>query len=302
MNLVQATLKSDNTVYAQLIIDLGPKEVCKTAKMLGITTKLDGLPAVGLGGLRLGVSPLEMANAYATLASGGIRNQPKAISSVEFPDGKSEDLGKPKRKRVISDGVAYEVSKILQQNVQSGTGTKANIGCPAAGKTGTTDNFNDAWFVGYTPHLSSSVWVGYPNALTEMRSVHGIEVAGGTFPASIWHDYMNVAKGSDCSAFPPPSHPASFTGFYGKFSRGGSSGGSYNSAPYSGTGNSAGGGNYRGYDPRLYESPPQQAPAPTPPPAPAPAPKATQPKAAPPATGNGNGKGNGNGGKGNGTG
>ena len=151
MNLVRATLASDNTVYAQLIIDLGPKEVCKTAKMLGITTKLDCLPAEGLGGLRLGVSPLEMANAYATLASGGIRNEPKAIKKVVFPDGKSDDLGKPKRKRVISDGVAYEVTKILKQNVQSGTGTHANIGCPAAGKTGTTDNFNDAWFVGYTP-------------------------------------------------------------------------------------------------------------------------------------------------------
>jgi penicillin-binding protein 1A len=292
MNLVQATLKSDNTVYAQLIIDLGPKQVCKTAKMLGITTKLDCLPAEGLGGLRLGVSPLEMANAYATLSSGGIRNEPKAITKVEFPDGKSDDLGKPRRRRVISDGVAYEVTKILKQNVQSGTGTHANIGCPAAGKTGTTDNFNDAWFVGYTPHLSSSVWVGYPNALIEMRSVHGIEVAGGTFPASIWHDYMNVVKGSDCSDFPQPSTPVHFTPFFGKFSRGG--GGTYNSSPYSGSGNSAGGGNYRGYDPRLYEAPPQPEPKVAPPASPKNEKLNSVP---PPGGGQGNGGGNGNGGQ-----
>ena len=183
MNLVRATLRSDNTVYAQLDLDLGPKSVADTAKEMGITTKLDGYPAEGLGGLTRGVSPLEMANAYATLASGGIRNKPIAITQVKFPDGEVEDLGKPKRERVFSDAVAYEVTKILKQNVQQGTGTRANIGCPAAGKTGTTDNFNDAWFDGYTPHLAAAVWVGYPDALREMRSVHGISVAGGTFPA-----------------------------------------------------------------------------------------------------------------------
>ena len=264
MNLVQGTLKSDNTVYAQLIIDLGPKAVCETAKMLGITTKLDCLPAEGLGGLRLGVSPLEMANAYATLSSGGWRNRPTAIRKVEFPDGKSDDLGKPRRKKVFTDGQAYEVTKILKQNVQGGTGTKASIGCESAGKTGTTDNFNDAWYVGYTPKLSTSVWVGYPNALIEMRSVHGISVAGGTFPASIWHDFMIVVTaGADCSTFPLPKEAASFTPFFGRLSstgRGGSGNSGYQ-APYSGTGNnSAGGGNYRGYDPRLYEAPPQKGP------------------------------------------
>jgi len=295
MSLVQATLKSDNTVYAQLIIDLGPKEVCKTAKMLGITTKLDCLPAEGLGGLRLGVSPLEMANAYATLASGGMRNQPKAIIKVEFPDGKSEHLGKPRRRRVFNDGQAYEVTKILEQNVQSGTGTKANIGCDAAGKTGTTDNFNDAWFVGYTPKLTTSVWVGYPNALTEMRAVHGVSVAGGTFPAAIWHDYMNVAKGSDCASFRPPRTAAQFSPFFGKRSgsEGGGTGGSHYRSPYTGTGNnSAGGGNYRGYDPRLYEAPPQ--------PAPKPAPQNEQLESAPPGNGDGNAKGKGGNGRGGG--
>jgi penicillin-binding protein 1A len=271
MDLVRATLKSDNTVYAQLDIDVGPKNVAETAKLMGITTKLDGIPSEGLGGLRLGVSPLEMANAYATLASGGMRNKPIAIKKVEFPDGKSDDLGKPKRKRVLTDGVAHEVVKILEQNIKSGTGTKANVGCPAFGKTGTTDNFNDAWFAGGTPNLATAVWVGYPNALREMRSVHGISVAGGTFPAGIWHDFMIVAKGP-CKSFPKPSQPAKFHPFFGRYSntgaRSGQSYDSYKAPPPKGRGdNSAGGQDYRGYDPRLYESPPQQVPDTVEPPA-----------------------------------
>ncbi|MEA2459189.1 MAG: penicillin-binding protein, partial [Thermoleophilaceae bacterium] len=107
--LTEATVKSDNSVYAQLDVDVGPDKVAETAKLMGITTKLDGVPSEGLGGLRLGVSPLEMASAYATLAAGGIRSEPQAIKKVVFPDGKSDDLGKPKRKRVFSDGVASTV-------------------------------------------------------------------------------------------------------------------------------------------------------------------------------------------------
>jgi penicillin-binding protein 1A len=252
MNIARATLKSDNTVYAQLDLDLGPQSVADTAKEMGITTKLDGYPAEGLGGLKRGVSPLEMANAYATLASGGIRNKPIAILRVRFPDGDVEDLGKPKRERVFSDAVASEVTKILKQNILQGTGTRANIGCPAAGKTGTTDNFNDAWFDGYTPHLATAVWVGYPDALKEMRSVHGISVAGGTFPAMIWNKFMQVAKGRNCSDFPQPKSTISWSPFFGKYSKGG--------AQYTegGTqydyGDSTGGG-YQGYDPRLYGEP-----------------------------------------------
>src|SRR3954449_81799 len=111
INLTRATLRSDNTVYAQLDLDLGPKDVAKTARMMGIRTKLDGLPAEGLGGLRLGVSPLEMADAYATLASGGVRHKPTAIVKVEFPDGKVDDLGKVRGNRVMTDGQAAEVTK-----------------------------------------------------------------------------------------------------------------------------------------------------------------------------------------------
>src|SRR5256714_5818059 len=209
MNLVTATLHSDNTVYAQLDVDVGPKNVAKTAHMLGIRTHLDGIPSEGLGGLGLGVSPLEMSSAYATLAAGGMYSEPRAIRRVGFPDGKVDDLGKPKRHRVISDGVAYEVTKILELNIQRGTGTHANYGCPAAGKTGTTDNYNDAWFVGYTPSMATSVWVGYPNALKEMRSVHGIAVAGGTFPGQISHDHKSGAPPGR-TPFPQPPPPAPF--------------------------------------------------------------------------------------------
>jgi penicillin-binding protein 1A len=262
MNITRATLKSDNTVYAQLDLDLGPQSVADTAKEMGITTKLDGYPAEGLGGLRRGVSPLEMANAYSTLASGGIRNEPIAITKVKFPDGKVEDLGKPKRTRVFSDAVAYEVTKILKMNVQMGTGTRANIGCPAGGKTGTTDNFNDAWFDGFTPHLTAAVWVGYPDALREMRSVHGISVAGGTFPAEIWHKFMSVAKGNFCGDFPPPKSTITWLPFFSKYSGyrgsytynqgyGNSTGGGYGTGGGNGAGGGTGGG-YNGYDPRIY--------------------------------------------------
>jgi penicillin-binding protein 1A len=270
INVVKATLLSDNTVYAQLDVDLGPKRVKETAKLMGITTKLDALPSEGLGGLRLGVSPLEMARAYATLAAGGMRPVPKAIKRVEFPDGKSDDVGKPERKRVFPDGVAYEVTRILEQNVQQGTATRANFGCPAGAKTGTTDNFNDAWLVGYTPTSSTAVWVGYPNALREMRSVHGINVAGGTFPAQIWHDFMAATHGSNCQQFPPPKQRVVFRPFFGRYSKTGTRRDfnySYDVPPGVGD-NSAGGEDYRGYDPRLYESPPQGAPRVRPPRAP----------------------------------
>ncbi|MGI8440289.1 MAG: penicillin-binding transpeptidase domain-containing protein, partial [Thermoleophilaceae bacterium] len=160
---------------------------------------------------------------------------------------------------VFPDGVAWEVTKILKANVEKGTGTKASTGCPSAGKTGTTDNFNDAWFVGYTPKLAASVWVGYPAALKEMRGVHGIDVAGGTFPASICGNFMREGH-PGCRGFSGPSNPVSFTPFSGKYasqgpaqseSPGQSATGTgtgtgtnpgYNSAPPQGVGGGGGGG------------------------------------------------------------
>src|SRR4051794_277813 len=200
-SITHATLLSDNTVYARLTLDLGADKVAAMAHRLGIRSSLktkEGIyvPSMGLGSI--GVSPLDQASAYATLAAGGIYSEPMAIRKVVFADGtddKDSGWGRPKRKRVIADWVASEVSRILQMNIQSGTGVGANIGRPAGGKTGTTENHADAWFCGITPTLTAAVWVGYPQAEIPMTSVHGISVAGGTFPATIWKLFMDSAIG-----------------------------------------------------------------------------------------------------------
>ncbi|MFL5839610.1 MAG: penicillin-binding transpeptidase domain-containing protein, partial [Thermoleophilaceae bacterium] len=206
MNLVKATLLSDNSVFQQLDLDVGPDLVADTAANLGIDTPLDGYPAEGLGGLHTGVSPLELARAYATFANGGNRLDISAIRRVDFVDGRaSVRLDDPGTDSLFRDGETYEVTKILRQNMKHGTGRAAQIGCPAAGKTGTTDDFKDAWFAGYTPRLSTVVWVGYPHRAISMTNVHGIKVAGATFPAQLWHDYMAVAKGGFCGKFQKPA-------------------------------------------------------------------------------------------------
>jgi penicillin-binding protein 1A len=193
-SVTSATLRSDNTVYAQLTLDVTPEKVAEMAHRLGITSALDVVPAMGLGADV--ISPLEEASAYTTLAAGGIYSRPMAIRKVVLPGGKVDadaGWGRPERKRVISDGVAYEVTKILKDNVQEGTGVGAYFGRPAAGKTGTTDDHADAWFSGYVPQLETTVWVGYPQGEIPMESVHGIAVAGGTFPAQIWRLFMERA-------------------------------------------------------------------------------------------------------------
>ncbi len=218
VNLQQATVASDNTVFAQLDLDVGPKKVAQTAHSLGIVSPLDGIPAEGIGGLRVGVSPLEMADAYATLAAGGIRHDPVAIERVVFPGGRTERPGRTPPRRVVSEAVAYEVTRLLHDNITEGTGTAAYTGCSGqAGKTGTTDRATDAWFSGYQPNLATAVWVGYPqsNAI-EMTSVHGITVYGGTFPAEIWH---GVYSGGEvpCEEFEKPKHSIGWAPYFGRF-------------------------------------------------------------------------------------
>jgi penicillin-binding protein 1A len=213
----QATIRSDNSVYARLTLDVGPENVAINAGRMGIKTRLEPVASIGLGSNA--VSVLEMASAYATLAAGGIYSEPMAIRKVVLPSGKVDPAwGRSERKRVMQDGVAYVVTQILQENVLGGTGTAANPGRPAAGKTGTTDDFADAWFAGYTPNLSTAVWVGYPNAQIEMRSVHGISVAGGTFPAMIWHDFVVPAlANSPVRSFALPTQPVIWLPFHGQF-------------------------------------------------------------------------------------
>ena len=226
-NLVRATTTSDNSVYTQLGLDIGPEEVKDAARDMGIRAKLFGYPGEILGGLRYGVSPLEMATAYATIANGGYRVRPTAIRKVVFPDGESERPArfKPKRAKAFEPWMTYAVTKILERNMTDGTGTSAQIGCPAAGKTGTTDEHGDAWFVGYTPKLSTAVWVGYPEARVPMMTeYHGARVAGGTFPAEIWGDYMKQAKGKACGAFPTPDTAPQWVPFSGKYANSGGAG------------------------------------------------------------------------------
>jgi penicillin-binding protein 1A len=195
IDLSTATIESDNTVYAQLTRIVGPKNVVETAHKLGITSPLQGYFSIALGGEA--VNPLEMARAYASFADGGKRidgsiigNRPRVILSV------SGKKNAPEPRQVITESNAEIVNRILQQVVQEGTGRRAQLpdGRSVAGKTGTTENYGDAWFVGYTPQLVVAVWVGYPNRLVPMLTQFGGEaVAGGTFPALIWKAFMQQA-------------------------------------------------------------------------------------------------------------
>ncbi len=204
--LVQATLRSDNTVYAQLALDVSADRIVDIAHRMGVTSYLNADPAIVLGGLTYGVSPLEMASAYATLANAGEHVEPTIILQIKDSSGKVIWKANPKRTQAISAGVAYDVTRILLQNVLHGTGTKADIGRPAAGKTGTTQENSDAWFCGYTPHLSTTVWVGHPEGQIPMNDVHGIAVTGGSFPAIIWQKFMSVAENDYPEVdFPTPS-------------------------------------------------------------------------------------------------
>jgi penicillin-binding protein 1A len=272
INLQQATVASDNTVFAQLDLDVGPQRVAETAHSLGIVSPLDGIPAEGIGGLRVGVSPLEMASAYATLADGGTHREPVAIRQVEFPGGRVERPGRERPRRVVSEPAAYEVTQLLHDNIVGGTGTAAYTGCAGqAGKTGTTDRLTDAWFAGYQPNLATAVWVGYPesNAI-EMNSVHGISVFGGTFPAEIWHSLYSGGE-VPCEEFSEPKAKITWAPYYGKFTaaapRDRRRGGVYDVAEDEAErarelGEEATGG----YNPDAYAPGAGQEPTPTPPP------------------------------------
>lgn len=193
MTIREATAQSVNSVYAKLILDVGPDAVVKTAHALGIESTIEEVPAIALGGLSKGVSPLEMANAYATLATGGNRVTPYGISEIVDQNGNVLLRNKPKiKKDVFSAAAAYLTTDTLRGTIQHGTGTKARIGVDAAGKTGTTQAYRDAWFVGYTPKIATAVWVGYTDGAIEMNNVHGIRVTGGSFPAQIWATFMKT--------------------------------------------------------------------------------------------------------------
>ncbi len=268
VNLQQATVSSDNTVFAQLDLDVGPGSVAQTAKSMGITTELDGIPAEGIGGLRLGVSPLELADAYATLAAGGIQRDPVAIERVVFPGGRVERPQRTRPERALSPAVAWEVTRLLRANITEGTGTAAYTGCAGqAGKTGTTDEYTDAWFAGYQPNLATAVWVGYPESNEiSMTSVHGSIVFGGTFPAAIWHT-LYAEGGVECEEFTEPEEEIQWAPYYGGFARAAPRGDDELSddgeAPPPGS-DAVGGYDPGDYDPDAYAPGAGQDPAPLP--------------------------------------
>jgi penicillin-binding protein 1A len=201
--LARATAQSDNSVYAEIGMNVGRKKVAKIAEEMGIRTRLSTNPAMLLGGLKEGVTPLEMAFAYSTIANGGRRvsgslasykGGPVAIEKVERSDGKTKDKNKSRSKRAYGEGVGQQMKALLRGVVVGGTGTKAQVSEWAAGKTGTTENYGDAWFVGFTQRYTAAVWVGYPDRVRYMTNLYrGQPVAGGTYPTEIWHDFMAAA-------------------------------------------------------------------------------------------------------------
>jgi len=200
MSLDEATWDSVNVIFAQLDLDVGPENVTQTAHEMGIEAPLESVPAEAIGGLAIGVTPLEQADGYATLASGGIHHDPTAISRVEFPNGKVEETDPDSGERVLTEGQAYDVTKILEGVITQGTGAGYTyMGCGAeAGKTGTSEDLSDAWFVGYTPLYSTAVWVGHPQS----REATGF---GGPTAGPIWRSYMEAAAGGDCPEFLEPT-------------------------------------------------------------------------------------------------
>jgi penicillin-binding protein 1A len=205
LSLSTATQWSVNAVFARLIMRVGPSNVVATAQKMGITTPLQPDPAIALGGLRTGVTPLEMASAYGTIANGGLAVHPSGVERVL--DDRGQVVYQPKRAAsfALSPRVAATESSMLHNVVEQGTAVKAKIGQWAAGKTGTTQSYRDAWFVGWSGDVATAVWVGSRDGQVPMTNVHGIRVTGGSFPAEIWSAFMNTA------ARPRPAVPSAQT-------------------------------------------------------------------------------------------
>ncbi len=208
--LARATTFSDNAVYAQVGIKTGTKKIARTAERMGIRTPVSDNYAISLGGLKHGVTPLDMAHAYQTLATGGLLitgtlgtgpRGPVGMRKVTLRNHRDRVLrsNRKRSERIIPPNVAQTTTKILESVLKVGTARVANLGKVRAwGKTGTTENYGDAWFVGATDKYTVAVWVGYPNGLKSMRTEYrGQPVAGGTYPAQIWHDFMLAVLEAD---------------------------------------------------------------------------------------------------------
>jgi penicillin-binding protein 1A len=240
--LAHAITFSDNSVFAQVGIKVGTRKVADLAERMGIRTKVSHNYAMTLGGLKRGVTPLDMAHAYETFASGGdliygtlspgadnardetapgpvgIERIERGDKAIKLPNG-DEAVNHKQRRNVLEHSVATEVGSLLQSVVRVGTGTRAQVpGTVIAGKTGTTEGYGDAWFVGWSPQYTIAVWVGYPNEFKSMETEYnGQPVAGGTFPAAIFRTFMQSAlsihppKEPEAEATATPAAPATGT-------------------------------------------------------------------------------------------
>lgn len=192
---------SYNGVFARLVMKVGPEAVVEAAHAAGITSHLDAYPSISLGALTIGVTPLEMASAFGTFANNGLHFRPHGISRVTDPKGDVLfDETKLRGEQRVDPNVAYGVTDVLRDVACCGTARRANIGRPMAAKTGTTDDHKDTWLVGYTPEISTAVWVGH-----RIPRPMGRAFFGGSFAAKIWHDYMiEAVRGMPVTTFVDP--------------------------------------------------------------------------------------------------
>jgi 1A family penicillin-binding protein len=209
ITLRNATELSVNSYYVQLTQRIGPQKVVEAAQKLGITSEIKPILSIALGTQE--VSPFEMASAYSTLANGGIHCKPYAIERVLDATGKPLITAQSDCARAIDGTVAAQATNVLQGVIDRGTGRSAKLGRPAAGKTGTTEEYSDAWFGGYTPQFATVVWMGFKDGNAhKLRNIHGLpKVFGGSLPAAIWTEYMKAAhEGVPVVQFPkPPAEP-----------------------------------------------------------------------------------------------
>ena len=218
INITHATAISDNTVFAQLVVDLGVAKMNRIARAMGITSPLALNPSEVLGALTYGTTPLQMADAYATIADGGIHHKATIIDKIVFPNGRTLDFGDSPGTRVFPYNQTYEATQVLKGVLTDpgATGQGLSWGCPAAGKTGTAEDLANAWFVGYTPQVSTGVWVGDPQGNVPMADGFGGALAG-----PIWKDYMESTSHGFCGDWTAPTVPFEGTAFTGPHSSGG---------------------------------------------------------------------------------
>lgn len=211
--LRDATYQSSNCAYARLALTLGPERIAEMAQRLGINRKLPAFPSIVLGGEE--VTPLEMATVASTLAAEGVRRDPLWVTEIRDADGDLVLKNEPKEQRVLSPDVARAVNSVMLGVVQHGTGKAAAIDRPVAGKTGTAQEWTDAWFVGWTPDLAAAVWMGSPQGKVPMKGIGGRNVTGGYLPAQIFSAFMGpTLQGRPVLQFPPPTAlpPAGWVG------------------------------------------------------------------------------------------